>query len=249
MICMDTVHERVEIEAMGAYVARPVEPGDHPGVIVGSEMFGVTGYIRRTTDRIAALGYTAIAPDFYHRTAPGFEGQATPEGRARGFELLQRLDREEVLADVRAAMAYLTDQAHTGGRMGMAGFSLGGHLAFFAATQLDLAAIAVVYPGWLVTEGTALGRTGPVLDLAAGIAKRGGRLLYLSGADDHVITRDETRLVAERLTSAGVSYEMVIYPGTPHGFLADERDTFRPAIAEDAWRRIAELFGTELRQA
>src|SRR5258708_22972376 len=77
MICMDTVHERVEIEAMGAYAARPAEPGDHPGPIVGSQMFGVTGYTLRTTDLIAALGYTASAPDVSHRTAPGLEGQPT----------------------------------------------------------------------------------------------------------------------------------------------------------------------------
>jgi carboxymethylenebutenolidase len=34
---------------------------------------------------------------------------------------------------------------------------------------------------------------------------------------------------------------VAVYPDTPHGFLADERDTFRPDAAADAWRRLAAL--------
>src|SRR5437016_5675732 len=56
-----------ETATMPAYVARPPAPGTYPNVIVGFEMFGVTSYIRDVTDRIARLGYIAIAPDFYHR--------------------------------------------------------------------------------------------------------------------------------------------------------------------------------------
>jgi carboxymethylenebutenolidase len=62
-----------------------------------------------------------------------------------------------------------------------------------------------------------------------------------------VVTADQTRLTGEALTAAGVRHEIVVYPGTPHGFMADERDTYRPDLAEDAWRRIAELFAAELR--
>jgi len=52
---------------MPVYQARPAAPGAYPNVVIGFEMFGVTGYIRAVTDRIAQLGYTAVAPDFYHR--------------------------------------------------------------------------------------------------------------------------------------------------------------------------------------
>lgn len=128
----------------------------------------------------------------------------------------------------------------------MVGFSLGGHLAFFAATQVPLAAVAVVYPGWLDTTGTALGTPGPLLDLVPDMAGRCGRLLYLTGADDHVVSADQTRSTAAALTAAGVRHETVVYPDTPHGFLADERDTYRPEVAADAWRRIDALLDEEL---
>lgn len=229
--------------SMTAYVAAPAAPGRRPAVIVGFEMFGVTGYIRRTADRVASLGYVAVVPDFYHRTAPGFAGVADDAGRAEAFALLGRLRREEVREDVRATLSHLRERPDTAGPVGMLGFSLGGHLAWYAATQLPLAATAVVYPGWLDVTGTALGTPDPLLALTAGMS---GRLLYLMGADDHVVTADQNRLVEQALTGAGVRHEIVVYPGTPHGFLADERDTFREDVAEDAWRRIAGLFAAEL---
>jgi carboxymethylenebutenolidase len=83
--------------------------------------------------------------------------------------------------------------------------------------------------------------------LTPGLAERGGRLLYLSGADDHVISADQAGILAEELTKAGVRHEIVVYPGVPHGFLADERDTYRSDIAENAWRRIDEFFAEGLR--
>ena len=59
---------------MAAYVARPSRLGRHPGLMVFQEAFGVNHHIRDVTERFAAQGYVAIAPELFHRTAPkGFE--------------------------------------------------------------------------------------------------------------------------------------------------------------------------------
>lgn len=240
--------DEADFPVMNAYTARPDAPGAWPVVLVGFEMFGITPYIRRTADRLAGMGYLAVVPDFYHRTAPGFAGVADDEGRAAGFALLQRLARDEVRRDVEAVLAHMAKRPEAGAKSGMMGVSLGGHLAYFAATQTALTATAVVYPGWLDVTGTALGKPDPLLTLTPGIAEHGGRLLYLMGADDHVVTPDQNRLAAEALTAAGVPHEVVVYPNAPHGFLADERDTFRQDLADDTWQRIAGLFAKELRE-
>ncbi|WP_333768409.1 hypothetical protein [Streptomyces sp. IBSBF 2435] len=62
----------------------------------------------------------------------------------------------------------------------MGGFSLGGHLAFYAASQVPLSVAAVVYPGWLDVAGTALSTPDPLLDLARGSPSRGAGCWFWS---------------------------------------------------------------------
>ena len=67
---------------MGAYLALPAS-GTAPGVLVLMEIFGVGSYIRRAAERLAELGYVALAPDLYRRTAPGSSsGTTRPDCRA-----------------------------------------------------------------------------------------------------------------------------------------------------------------------
>lgn len=214
------------LNGMRAYVAKPQKPGSYPGVIVAHQLFGVTADIRETADRIAGLGFVAVAPDFYHRTQPGAELPADDAGRQRGFELMHTLTREGVLADVHAALDYLD----TAQPYGMVGLSMGGHLAYYAATQLDLAVTVVLYAGWLTGTDIPVSRPEPTLELTGGIK---GRLVYLVGADDHVITAEQRETIANRLAAEGVDHEVIVYPGAPHAFLS----TDLPA-AEQAWQAI-----------
>src|SRR5580658_11314739 len=61
---------------MRAWVARPKEKGENPGLLVFQEAFGVNAHIRDVAGRFAREGFVAIAPELFHRTAPpGFEGR------------------------------------------------------------------------------------------------------------------------------------------------------------------------------
>lgn len=243
---MDLLTERVEIPApgggaIGAYLARPTGDAPRPGVLVAHELFGVTTHVREVCERVAAMGFRALAPDLYRRVSPGAELPHDAAGRARGFELLHSLERDPVIADVGAA----ADHLRAGGdpRVGMVGLSLGGHVAYLAAARLDLAAVAALYPGWLTGTDIGLSRPDPTLTLTPGIR---ARMLVLFGGSDHAIAGDEQTSVARALEDAGVRHEVVVYPDTPHGFVCDRRDTFAPAAAADAWRRVDRLLRDEL---
>ncbi|EWM19427.1 LOW QUALITY PROTEIN: carboxymethylenebutenolidase, partial [Kutzneria sp. 744] len=80
-----------EPEPMSAYLAQPTEPGPRATVLVGFELFGVTDYVCAVADRVAALGYTAVVPDFYHRSGRRIALPTTADGRTRGFELLSEV--------------------------------------------------------------------------------------------------------------------------------------------------------------
>src|ERR1700722_10769717 len=149
---------------MQAYLARPAGPGPWPAVLLGFEMFGVTGYLREVAARVAADGYLALVPDFYHwQSADGSHTElpADADGRARGLDLINGLRREQVEADVRAAIEHLSARPDAAGQTAMVGLSAGGHIAYYAATRVPLAAVAVFYPGWLTGSEVGLSRSSP----------------------------------------------------------------------------------------
>lgn len=233
-------------EPMPAFVARPEGAGFHPAVVVGFEMFGITEYVRGVAQRLARHGCLALVPDFYHRQSPGTELSADDAGREEGLRLLHGLTREGVRRDVQAALAYLRQQPDSGDRAAMLGLSVGGHIAYYAATQVPLAALVVYYPGWLTGTDIALSQPEPTLTLTPKIAQLGTPMLFLVGDSDQLFTESQHRQIAHQLRQDGVRHELVIYPGTPHGFFCDERDTYRPGPAADAWDRTTALLDREL---
>ena len=50
------------------------------------EIFGINSHIRDVAERVAREGYVALAPDFFHRTAPGIEYGYDEAGMAVGHE-------------------------------------------------------------------------------------------------------------------------------------------------------------------
>ena len=247
----EIVRERVIIPVdgvlpMGAYLAYPAAPGFYAAVVVGMELFGVTSHIRNVADQLAAKGYVALAPDFYHRIEPGAELTYDPAGRTRGFELLHQVSRGDALQDVQAAMHFLRRHPKFRGRIGFLGFSVGGHIGYLAATQLDLAASALFYAGWLPTTEIELSQPEPTLTLTPGMARTGGRIVYFVGEQDFLVTQAQREQIARALEDAHVRHEMVAYPNAQHGFFCDERDSFDPKARDDAWGRALALFASEL---
>jgi carboxymethylenebutenolidase len=232
----------VSIGDLDAYVVRPA--GATAGVILAHQLFGLTADVRDAADRIASLGYAVVAPDFFHRSERTVVLQADDEGRARGFALMGALTREGVLADVQAAIGYLGTFMTSTVRTGMVGLSMGGHLAYYAATQADLAVTVALYAGWL-TGGDAmpLNRPEPTIELTAGIK---GRLVYIVGDRDHVVTAEQRAEIAARLAADGVRHDLVVLPGAAHAFLAEGTPSYDAAAADAAWQLIAGALAAEL---
>ncbi len=234
---------------MDAYLARPDSAGPHPAVIVCGELYGLNDHIRDIAQRFAREGYVALAPDFYHRSESLARLPYTEEGRQKGFALLRQLRRDDAIADVRASLNFLRQRPDTSKKVGIAGFSFGGHIAYLAATQLDLAAAAICYGGWIANTDIPLSQPEPTLSLTPGLAAHGGKVLYMVGALDHAITKEQTDAIESALQAAGARHEMIIYPNVKHGFFCDERDTFDEPTRDDAWQRILSLFRHELHEA
>lgn len=234
---------------LDGYFAYPVLPGNYPGIVVCMEIFGVTEHMRNIAERLAKQGYITFVPNFYWHTRPSADLPHDVQGREEGMHLMKQLHRESVLEDVTTTMTFLRNDGNCSGRIGIVGFSLGGHIAYLAATQLNLEAAASFYGGWIVNGGIPLSSPNPTIFLTEGMAQRDVRLLGIVGGQDHLISAMEWEQLKEALIDAGVRHELIVYPEAKHGFFCDlRRETFDQTASDDAWWRLLDLFEDELRR-
>ena len=132
-------------EGAGPIRAWRADPTGKPrgGIVVIQEIFGVNSHIRSVTDRFAAEGYLAVAPAIFEHVEPKFEVGYDAQSRERGIAIMGKVDHEQILRDVAAAIAV----AKEGGKVGIVGFCLGGTVAWAAAGQLSGLSAAVGYYG------------------------------------------------------------------------------------------------------
>ncbi|WP_035988703.1 dienelactone hydrolase family protein [Leptolyngbya sp. KIOST-1] len=225
-----------------AYLAAPSRPGRFGAVVVIQEVFGVNSHIREVTERIAGAGYVAIAPHIYHRQAPGFEVGYGEEDLALGRQYKQGTTAAQLLADVRGAIAYLYSQANViPDGVGCIGFCFGGHVAYLAATLPDVKATASFYGAGIATLTPGGGE--PTLSRTPEIA---GTLYGFFGDQDALIPAQEVDQIEAALKEHGVPHKIFRYPEASHGFFCDQRYSYNPEAARDAWAQVLELFKATL---
>jgi carboxymethylenebutenolidase len=209
---------------MGAYVAVP-ESGSGPGMVVLQEIFGVGGYIKEATERLAGLGYVALAPDLYWRIEPGIALEHTEEGMGEAFQTAQQLDHALAVTDsidALNALRALPEVASADGRAGVLGFCLGGTLAYQVAVHDD-PDVAVCYYGSGIPGA---------LDVAGEIHCP---VLFHFGGRDPYIPREQADQVAA-LAAARDDMECVIQPDAGHAFDNHDAPMFhQPEPAARAW--------------
>jgi carboxymethylenebutenolidase len=230
-------------ERMQSFMAWPSSQGPWPAVIVFMEIFGVNSHIRAVTERIAAEGYVAIAPNYYHRTTPNLELGYTERDMEIGREHKDQATREGILIDSRAVVQFLQTQkeVESKDRIGCMGFCFGGHVAFITAGMNEIAATASFYGGGIANSAPGGGE--PTVTHSAEIQ---GEILCLFGEEDQLIPQEDTVMVQKALQEAGVRHEIIRYANTGHGFFCDQRGSYDPSAAEDAWLRVKALFNRVL---
>jgi carboxymethylenebutenolidase len=219
--------QKVQLKAdsspMQAYVARPQGNGPHPGLMVFQEAFGVNAHIRDVADRFAAEGYVAIAPELFHRTAPaGFEADYNDFASVRPH--LQAITPEAAEADVRATCDWLHSNAEVKrGDISCVGFCMGGRVSFIADSVVPLHASVSFYGGGIARDSLDRAKTlhGPIL-------------LIWGGLDKH-ITPEIRRSVVDAVAGQHKPYVNAEFSQADHGFFCDQRSSYEPRSARQAW--------------
>ena len=209
------------------FLAKPESDGACPGVIVIHEIWGLVDHIKDVATRIAAEGYVALAVDL-------FEGNLVAK-LDEGYRIRKMFTEEKILGDLKGGFDYLNSLSYVEPkRIGSVGFCMGGGLSLlFACHNPNLGAAVVFY-----------GRNPSPIDLVKAIQCP---ILGNYAGDDKAISATDVHLLEQTLAKYGKVFDIKIYPGSPHAFFNDTRESYRAEAARDAWERTISFFGRHLK--
>ncbi len=202
-------------------------------VLVFPEAFGLAAHAKRRAERLAGLGYAALAGDLHG-------GQYVTEGLEEALGLLAplRADVSKMRARAAGALGALLGVDGMAGRVVATGYCFGGTMSLeLARSGAEIAGVVGFHSGL----GT------PNAEDARNIK---GKVLVCIGADDPSINTDARRAFEDEMRTGGVNWQMSVYGGTLHNFTNPEADKLgRPDFAaynkqadERSWTEMISLF-------
>src|SRR5438045_1383939 len=206
-------------QTISAYRA---EPSGKPrgGIVVIQEIWGVNSHIRSVADGYAKDGYVAIAPAIFDRVERGVVMDAyNNETMQKGFALMQKVNADLVMLDIRAAV----EAAAPSGKVGVVGFCFGGRMTWLAASHVNGISASVPYYG------------GGIPDLAAEKPKV-PVILHFGEKDQHIPVAS-----VQQFQKSHPDLPVYMY-AADHGFNCDQRGSYDAAAAKLARERTLEFF-------
>lgn len=224
---------------LSAYLALPDDtPAPGPAVLVIHEALGLNDDIRRIARRFADNGYVALAPDLF---GAGFR----PLCIARFVRGIGKVGTGRPYRELAAFQDWLGGHpAVDPGRIGVAGFCMGGGFALLYAARggREIRAVAPFY--------AALPAGDVIPDLCPVVASYGGR--------DATFGKNGAKLTTA-LDAAGIPNDVKTYPAAGHSFMSEHTGLiarleprmpthggYVEEAAEDAWGRMLAFFGDHL---
>ncbi len=237
------------VQCYPAHEAVPDGGGPFPPVIVVHGPFGLNGFARTTTNRLATDGFYALAPDFYATpisfaaVAPEFMRMPTG-GPIDYADRDGALARAERLADDRAleifgqALGYLNVRScASNGGAAVVGFGSGARLALLGASWYpeEVRACIAFAPTGIVASAE---RGRAVLDRLAALRCP---VLLVYGGLDMSVPKDERQSLVARLKTLGKDAEVQLFREAEEDFFVPDRDGFDLSSYRTAWTAACNL--------
>jgi carboxymethylenebutenolidase len=207
---------------INGYLARPKAMGKRPVVLVIHENRGLNPHLEDVARRLAVEGFLAYAVDLLSLVG------GTPPSEDAARELHPKMNQDDAVAALVAAVAFLKKHPESTGKVGAVGFCFGGLMVNrLAASSPELDA-GVAYYGRQVPAAQ-------VPNIKATL------MLHYAEKDDGVnagIAAYEAALKANNK-----KYMLHMYPGTQHAFNNDTGAArYNKAAADLAWGRTVAFF-------
>jgi len=215
------------------WVVYPERKDKAPVVIVISEIFGLSDWIRGVADQLAKDGFIAVAPDFISGKGPNGGGTESVGSRDQVVALIRSVTPDDQVAVLNATREFALKIPAANGKIGTVGFCWGGGASFnYATAQPALNAAAVYYGTSPATEKLAAIKA-PVMG-------------FYGGSDARVTSTVQP--AADEMKKLGKPYEPHVYDGAGHGFLRQQngQDGANMKASEQAWPAMLAFFRQHL---
>jgi carboxymethylenebutenolidase len=219
--------ETVEFPSNGqlasGYLATPPS-GSGPGILVIQEWWGLDAGIKQSTDRLAAAGFVALAPDLYHGEL------AAHDEMDKASHLMQSMPPARAARDMSAAVDYLAGHsAVTSDGIGVVGFCMGGMLAFIiAANRPDKVKAVVPFYGF------------PQGEMEPDWSKMTASISGHMAEHDTFFAPAAAAALETKLRKMGKQVTLTVHPGTGHAFMGPHNalGTLNTALADEIWPKV-----------
>ena len=217
--------------AFDIFVARPVQAGPRPAVLVCHAWGGRDEFAEGRAKQLAELGYIGAAIDLY---GVGRRGSDNASSQALMMELVGSPD----LLRRRLAAAYATVRGLKDvdlNQMGAIGFCFGGLCALLMA-RMGLELRGVVSFHGLLKVGQRLDETVRA------------QMLILHGQDDPMVPAEDVAAFVEEMKRIHADFRLHAYPGAVHAFTnpkANAREAgmmFHAEAERRSWREMTHFF-------
>lgn len=228
---------------MRVHLFAPTGDKKYPAVIFYSEIFQVTGPIRRMAAALSGNGYLVAVPEVYHEFEPAGTVLAYDQaGSDRGNELKYAKELASYDEDARVTADYLKNHPQSTGRVGSYGVCLGGHLAIRAGFQPHVDAVAAFYATDVHTGSLGAGKSD---DTLARFGEANAAFFFVWGRQDPHVPLEGRKKIADRLNEAQVDFEWHEFNGA-HAFLRDEGPRYNPSLARVSMDLLLRFFSERL---
>lgn len=205
------------------YLALP-DDGTGPGVLVLHAWWGLNPFFKQVCDRLAEVGFVALAPDLL--------GGRLATTVTEAEQQLSEADADELAHLTRSSLSHLRGLPMTpDGPVGVLGFSMGASMALWLSARVpeDVAATVVFYGS---QDIDFLGSTSAYLGHFA--------------ETDPYVDDDARALLEAELHLLELDTTFHRYPGTQHWFFEADRPEYDDTAAALAWDRTVEFLRKHL---
>ncbi len=225
-----------------AYFVHPAR-GQHPGVLIWPDIFGLRPAFRQMASRLASSGYAVLVINPFYRTKraptaaehPDFND---PVQRKELMALHDTLTDATALTDARAFVGFLDSQSAVDRKrkIGTTGYCMGGPLTLRTAAAFPdrVGAGASFHGGGLVTDQP---------DSPHRLVSRmKAQFLIAIAENDDQRQPDAKDALRKAFADAHLPAEIEVYKGTVHGWCPPDAAVYNHDQAEKAWSRMLVLF-------